>query len=296
MKQIEITADAPEAGRVYLARVFAYVEGVKLRETALLTLIGTAAALIAPGDLPPAGLMVSIALAILLTSAGVNGLTCYLDRGWDAKMERTKRRPLPSGRAAPERFLAFTSALTVLGLVAAYLIHPLVALAACVGTFTAVVARKTWVTHYLGIVSSLAPIWMGWLAVSRRVDATLVALSVMVAVWVLIHVWSLMLAYRQDYLNAGLRIFPVTAGLDYSVRWIVCLTIALIVSTAWLSSAGSFGMIFAVSAFMLGLFALLTSVLLLVSRDRQSAWRLYKYSAFPFLGLTFLAMVVDRLL
>ncbi len=229
--------------------VLVYLEAIKPRETVLLAFIGAASTIIAGGGFPGFSLFSGSLAAVLLASAGVNGLTCYLDREWDARMSRTKARPLPSGRISPaEKLLPFVTSLTLLGLAIGYAIHPLVAVAGAAGVATATVARKTWVTHYLGIISSLAPVWMGWLAVDRRVDWGLISVSAMVAIWVLIHVWSLMFAYREDYLRAGLKIFPVTAGTRFSVNALLFLSILLAGSTYGVYIGGGFGMLYATAA------------------------------------------------
>ncbi|MCL5291355.1 MAG: UbiA family prenyltransferase [Actinobacteria bacterium] len=298
MNQFELSIDEKRDRTGSAASTaFAYLEALKLRETALLTIIGVATTAISPGSSPSFTLLAAVLTAVLMASAGVNGLTCYLDRGWDAKMARTRDRPLPSGRIAPaERLLPVVLTLVLLGLGVGYLIHPLVALAGAIGTVTAVVARKTWVTHYLGIVSSLAPIWMGWFAVYQRVNWTIIAISLMVSIWVLIHVWSLMLAYRDDYLQAGVHIFPVTARVEASVRWLVFLSLCLAAASFGIYFTGAFGSLYAVTAALLSLITILASIALAMSRDREGAWRLYKFSAFPFLGLIFLVMVIDRLI
>lgn len=295
MNQLDAAVKTHGKTQTFTTTVIAYLEAIKPRETALLLFIGFATAAIAPTSPPPARVLVMAMLAILFASAGVNGLTCYLDRGWDRKMERTRKRPLPSGRIAPpERVLPFVIGLTVVGLAIGYAVNPYVALAGALGTVTALVARKTWVTHYLGVVSSLAPIWMGWLAVYQGVNAAIVSISTMVAVWVLIHVWSLMLAYRDDYRNAGLKIFPVTASVEASIRWIAFLTLVLAATTLSIYQSGMFGWFFGISALILSVIAVVAGFALALAKDKASAWRLYKYSAFPFLGLIFLAMIVDR--
>lgn len=299
-KSDRIQATKSDLRATSLAKVgslLAYIEAVKPRETFLLAFIGAASSIVGAGGFPKPLIFTKSLAAVLLASAGVNGLTCYLDREWDARMSRTKARPLPSRRIYPAaKLLPFVVSLTLTGLALGYAVHPLVALAGAMGTITAIVARKTWITHYLGIASSLAPVWMGWLAVNRRVDWGLISISAMVAIWVLIHVWSLMLAYRDDYLHAGLNIFPVNAGIRFSANSLLFLSLLLVASAYGVYVGGNFGILYAAAAAVLSPVVVLAGLILARARNGKTAWLLYKFSAFPFLGLMFLSMAVDRIL
>lgn len=299
-KSDRIQATKSDLRATSLAKVgslLAYIEAVKPRETLLLAFIGATSSIVGAGGFPKPLIFTKSLAAVLLASAGVNGLTCYLDREWDARMSRTKARPLPSRRIYPaEKLLPFVVSLTLTGLALGYAVHPLVALAGAVGTITAIVARKTWITHYLGIASSLAPVWMGWLAVNRRVDWGLISISAMVAIWVLIHVWSLMLAYRDDYLHAGLNIFPVNAGIPFSANSLLFLSLLLVASAYGVYVGGDFGILYAAAAAVLSPVVVLAGLILARARNGKTAWLLYKFSAFPFLGLMFLSMAIDRIL
>ncbi len=101
-----------------------YLEVLKPRESSLITFIGVCAAVIAGGGQPSLDRLLLI-LIIILTSAGVNGLTNYLDRQIDAKMQRTRRRALPLKRIYPaEKVLPLTIGLVIIGLVLAWQLHP----------------------------------------------------------------------------------------------------------------------------------------------------------------------------
>jgi protoheme IX farnesyltransferase len=188
----------------------AYLDLIKPGETSLLTFTGIAAALIAAGGKPPLSLLGWIFLALLAGSAAVNGLTNYIDRDIDALMERTKYRALPSGRIyPPQKSLPFLLSLLVIGLVVAWLLNPLCFLFGVIGALLAVVARKTAATHLLGTLSSTSPLLIGWIAVTGSLNVSVLVLAILIVFWVPIHAWSLMLAYREDFLQAGVKIFPL---------------------------------------------------------------------------------------
>ena len=78
-----------------------YIEVLKPRESSLLTFIGLAAVFIAANGEPSLNILLLAFFAILTASAGANGMTNYLDRGFDARMRRTSHRVLPSKRIYP---------------------------------------------------------------------------------------------------------------------------------------------------------------------------------------------------
>ena len=196
------------------ASSLAYWELLKPRVTVLLTFLGAASAAIASGvDPTQSGRIALITLAVFLGSGGANGLTNYLDRNLDGRMNRTRGRSIPSGRiSSPERGLYWAAGWVVAGVALAFLIHPMAAVAGVVGTLAAVSFRKTEATHFLGGVSSAAPVAAGWLAMDPSLSPTLVLLGAFVGVWVIHHVWAIMLFYRPDYLQAGIGIFPLRSS------------------------------------------------------------------------------------
>ena len=142
-----------------------YLEVIKPRETGLLVFIGLISALLAGGGNVPVDRFFLVLAGLLFASAGANGLTNYLDRNIDARMERTRRRALPSGRIfPPERVLYYTAILTAVGLAAAWYLHPYAFLADLVGTAAAVIYRKRVTCVFpQGVIASCAPVLMGWL-------------------------------------------------------------------------------------------------------------------------------------
>jgi protoheme IX farnesyltransferase len=188
-----------------------YIELLKPRVTILLTFLGVSSAIIASKDpISEIPILFIIGIAILLGSGGANGLTNYLDRFLDTRMQRTKGRSLPSKRIFPHyRGLIWAGLLVFIGIIIAFSIHPYAAMAGITGTLSSVIFRKTEATHFLGGVSSAAPIAVGWLAIQNEINLRLIILCIFVAVWVIHHVWAIMLFYQNDYIQAGVNIFPL---------------------------------------------------------------------------------------
>lgn len=281
------------------ARSFwACIAVLKPRETALLAFVGVVAASVAGGGQVEARRFALVSLAIVLGSAGCNGLTNYLDRDMDARMQRTRQRPLPAGRIVPpEIVLPWAGALVAAGLVIALYLNPLAFLCGLAGVVAAMVCRKRSFTHVpLGELSSCAPLLVGWLGVQPRPDWTLAALCAIVAVWTPIHVWSLMTAYGDDYRQAGVGIFPFWLAPPAALLLLLALALLLLPVSLLPYLQGSFGRVYLAAALALGAAVIYASLRLLHSGVGRDAWRVYKLSAYPYLGLLFLAMWLDRLL
>ncbi len=272
-----------------------YLNLIKPRETALLVFIGIITALAAAGGNLSIGRVLFVSTAILVASAGANGLTNYLDRHLDARMERTRRRALPSGRLFPaERALYFTAALTAVGLVMAWFLHPWAFIADLVGTAAAVIYRKKVTCVFpQGMIASCAPILMGWFAVKAVFNWEVLLLCVLIAVWLPSHIWSIMTAHREDYRQAGLNYFPMSSSPRTVSRILFVFCLLLFAASIILYFAGNFGHLYLIMAAVSGFIIVYASWRLMITGASKDAWKLYKLSAFPYLGLLFLAMGLD---
>lgn len=277
-----------------IKRAINYIEVLKPLPSILLAFIGLCAAIIAgEGQLSPRLLLVLV--AVLIATAGANGLTNYLDRDIDARMQRTRCRVLPSKRIYPsKKVLPLIIGLIVIGLVLAWQLHPFAFLADLVGTLVAATGRKKVTCVYpQGVIASCAPIIMGWLAVKPVVGWELLLLCVLIAVWLPLHVWSVNIAHREDYLQAGLSYFPISLEVKDSVKVLLAFSLALYAASIALYFVGGFAWLYLVLANILGIVMVYAASRLVISDATKDAWRLYRLSSFPYLGLIFLVMCLD---
>ena len=281
--------------KAVFGRVRNYFGVLKPRESGLLTFIGVCAAIIASGDEFLWGRLILLFITLLVASAGANGLTNYLDRDLDARMERTRGRALAAGRInPPEKVLPLLVGLSVLGLVLAWQLNPLVFYADLMGTVAAVVWRKRWNCVFpQGMLASCAPVLMGWLAVSPVFSWELLLLCLLISIWLPIHLWSVMISHREDYIRAGINYFPMSREVSGVVKLLVVLGLALYLASIILYFVGGFSWLYLVLANLLGGAVFYTSFKLVKRGTSRESWRLYKLSAFPYLGLIFLAMCLD---
>jgi len=271
-----------------------YIEVLKPKETFLLAFIGVFAAVVAGAGSPPIGLLFLALVAIVLGTGGCNGLTNYLDREVDARMKRTQRRALPSKSISPpKKVLPLAFSLVALALALAWVLHPLCFLFGSIGVAAALSWRKTGATHLLGIVSSCAPVLIGYLAISHQLNPTILLLCLLIAAWVPLHVWSLMSSHRDDYLGAGVMIFPVTWRVEDTIKVLLSLAVILYGTSIALYHFGDFDILYLLGANILGVAMVYATYRLLRTGTSRYAWRVYKLTAFPYLGVLFLTMGLD---
>jgi len=294
MKQAMVISE-PSAYRT----VTNYIDVLKPRETLLLTFIGLcsafAAALIATSDLPAGDTFALAFTAILLGSAGVNGLTNYLDRDLDAKMQRTCQRSLPAQRIhPPERILPLAGGLVALGSAIAWFLNPLCFLVGLIGTVVAVTYRKRVSCAFpQGTIAGCSPVLIGWLAFDPTFSLDIALLCTLIGVWIPLHVWSVMVARREEYRKAGIGYFPMSWQARDAVKVLLALAVVLCGASMALYVSMNLGPLFLVVSSILGIMMILGAARLVISKASDDAWRLYKLGSFPYLGSIFLALCLD---
>jgi protoheme IX farnesyltransferase len=267
---------------------------LKPRETSLLVFITVCTSIVASGGYPQFDLFFLAMGSVLLGSAGCNGITNYLDMRHDAKMRRTCSRVLPSGRInPPEKVLPEVILLIASGLILAWFLNPTCFIVGIVGTAASVLWRKTITCTYFGIIAGCAPVLIGWFAVQPEFGLTIALLCLLIGFWIPLHVWTLMLSHREDYAGAGLCYFPLSWPDGRIIRVLVGLSVGLTLTSIILFFVGGFHYLYLASALLLGGLMVYANIKLIVTRGAAAAWRVYKLSAFPYLGLIFITMCLD---
>src|SRR2546426_4546802 len=159
--------------------------------------------------------MIHLLIGTLLAAGGTLTLNQYSERDVDARMDRTRGRPLPGGRLQPLEALVFGVALTMLG--TAYLAALVGVVAALLTAATAVLylfaytplKRRTALCTLVGAVPGALPPVVGWAAARGDVTAGAWVLFGILFLWQLPHTLSIARLYREDYARAGVRLLPV---------------------------------------------------------------------------------------
>jgi protoheme IX farnesyltransferase len=203
--------------------------------------------------------LLHLAVGTVLAAGGTLALNQYWERDVDARMERTRSRPLPEGRLAPLEALAFGAAITALGV--AYL-------AAFVGVAPAAVTLATSALYLfaytplklrtalctiVGAVPGALPPVTGWVAARDDAGAGAWVLFGILFLWQLPHTLAIARLYRDDYARAGVRLLPVIDPEGTSTeRQIVTGCLALLGVSLLPTLIGLAGIVYFIGALALG--------------------------------------------
>ncbi|MGF1537952.1 MAG: heme o synthase [Elainellaceae cyanobacterium] len=270
----------------------------------LLLLITTAGSMwiAAEGEVDPVLLLATITGGAL-AAASANTINCLYDRDIDYDMERTRHRPLPSGRVQPRDALLFAIALAIASFtLLTATANLLSALLAMSGIVTYVLVYTHWLKRHnsqnivIGGAAGAIPPLVGWAAVTGELSWPAWILFAIVFVWTPPHFWALAMMIREDYAKVGVPMLPVVAGEASTARQILVYTVLQLPTTLLLVYPfGVLGSVYGVSAIYLGgLFIAKSWALLQDPTDLALARSLFKYSIF-YMMLLSAAMALDSL-
>jgi protoheme IX farnesyltransferase len=292
----------PAAGSwLYGARELAadYIALTKPRVISLL-LVTTAATMFVANSSPSLGVVLATMLGGYLAAGGAGAINHYIERDIDARMSRTSRRPLPSGRIEPRAALWFGIVLGALSFALfALTVNMTAALLAMAGLAGYVLVYTVWLKPrttqniVIGGAAGAVPPLVGWAAASGGLDASAFYLFAIVFYWTPPHFWALALLIKDEYARTGIPMLPVVDGEAETRRQILLYGWLLLAITALPVAGGLFGAIYAVSAAVLGGVFLYLCIRLYRRADRRSAAILFHYSL-AYLALLFCAMAIDR--
>ena len=265
-----------------------------------LLLVTTVAPMFVAGN-PGWLLVVVVLVGGYLMAGGANAVNMYLDRDIDTQMSRTKLRPIPSGRMRPRAVLAFGVALaTAATFLLARFTNVLAALLALGGFYFYVFVYTRWLKRttpqniVIGGAAGAFPPLVGWAAMTGTIDLTAVYLFLIIFYWTPPHFWALALLKQRDYGKAGVPMAPLVWGERQTMRQMVWYNVILIALTLLPTTFGAFGIIYLVSALLLGGILLAGVIRVAMTTEwTKPAWQVYKFSLL-YLALLFLAMVIDR--
>ena len=277
-----------------------YLEMCKPRVVALMLVCAVVGMFLAvPGMVPPAVLLLGT-LGIGLVAASAAAVNHIADAEIDARMARTQRRPVASGRVGAAQGLAFSAVLGVAGMLVLYLwINPLTAwlnLASWVGyglVYTLFLKRATPQNIVIGGLFGAAPPLFGWTAVTGAVEPGGLLLVLIIFAWTPPHFWALALDRKEEYATVGIPMLPVTHG-DSSTRLhILVYTLILIASSLGPFLIGMSGWLYLAAALALGGGFLHWAFALLAKRNPKAPMETFRYSIFYLFAL-FLFLLIDH--
>jgi len=237
-----------------------------------------------------------------MAAGGSGAINQYIDRNDDTRMQRTQKRPIPSGRLSPAEGLAFGVAMSLGSFfIMVAFVNILAALLSLVGMIYYVLLysiflKKTTVQNIvIGGGAGAIPPLVGWAAATGGLNIPSLFLFAIVFMWTPPHFWALAIVRRKDYARARVPMLPVVRGEAETRKQIFIYTVELVGLTLLIPLFGLGGSIYFILAAILGLWLLGAAYKVWKQEGNKVAWKMYRYSSM-YLAFIFVALMVDALM
>lgn len=277
-----------------------YLEMCKPRVVLLMLLCALVGMFLATPGMVDVAVIVYGLVGIALVAGSAAVVNHLADAHIDARMSRTKDRPVATGRVGVNQAIVFSAIIGIAGMLILWFgTNPLTAwlnLASWVGyglIYTFYLKRATPQNIVIGGLFGAAPPLFGWTAVTNSVDAGGLLLVLIIFAWTPPHFWALALDRKDEYAKAGVPMLPVTHGESFTRLHILLYTVILVLASVMPFVIGMSGWLYLVGALALGAGFLYWSLVLLVNRSRRAPMQTFRYSI-VYLGLLFTLLLVDH--
>ncbi|NMP22334.1 heme o synthase [Sulfobacillus harzensis] len=279
-----------------------YVTLTKPRIISLLAITAFCAMVVAQGRIPSMALTVNTLSGLALSIGGAHAINMWYDRDIDRLMERTRHRPLPSGRMAPSEVLSFGIFLQSASFVwLASRVNLLAAETSFAGFLFYVLIYTVWLKRrspqniVIGGAAGSFPPLVGWAAATNHLGWTPWLMFLVIFLWTPPHFWALALYKRQDYQRANIPMMPVVKGSRTTIRQMVLYATLLIPCTLALHwTDARLGWLYIVLALLLGVIFWMLTAALSLPHPRITPERVFFASLLYMAGI-FTAVVVATL-
>jgi protoheme IX farnesyltransferase len=284
--------------------VRSYLGLCKLRVVALIVFTAMVGMFLAtsPPGMVPLDVLLFGNLGIGLSASAAAAINHILDSREDARMARTRHRPLPQGAIKARDALLFALLLGAVSMgVLVTLINPLTALLtflSLVGyaiVYTLFLKRATPQNIVIGGAAGAAPPILGWTAVTDSLDAHALLLFLIIFVWTPPHFWALAIHRRQEYARVDIPMLPVTHGVPFTRLQILLYTLLLLAVSVLPFVMHMSGYVYLGGALLLGGGFLYYAVRLMAGRDERVAMQTFGYSIWYLMAI-FALLLVDHYL
>ena len=285
-----------------LQRVRAFVALTKPRVVSLIVFCAVIGMFLAsPGPVPmPVFVFATIGIAFVAGAAAA--INCLVEEHIDARMARTRARPLPLGEVSAFETFFFSGILGGAGLSILYrFVNPVtmwLTLITFVGyavVYTLYLKPRTSQNIVIGGAAGAMPPVLGWAAVTGQAPAEAWLLFLIIFVWTPPHFWSLALYRAREYEAAGLPMLPVTHGAAYTRRHVFLYTLGLSAVTLVPYAIGMSGLLYLVVAVALNGIFLAHAWTIWRNYSDLAARKAFRWSII-YLALLFAALLIDHAL
>lgn len=290
------TAVAPASG---WRRLGAFTALTKPRIVELLLITTVPAMILAEGGWPATGLVAATVAGGALSAGGANAINNVVDRDIDARMGRTRGRPLPSAQVSPGTALILGGVLGAAGFAVLWAATtPAAALLATgallfyVGVYSLGLKRVTVHNIVIGGAAGAIPAVVGWTAVTGATSLAAWVMFALVFAWTPPHFWALSLRFSDDYARAAVPMLPVIAGESITSFQIVAYSVLVVAVSVVLAPIAGLGVVYVTAVLALGALLVWRAVGLRLGTVQPLAF--FRFSN-VYLALVFGAIALDVL-
>ena len=279
-----------------------YLVLTKPRVTQLAVFCAIIGMFLATPGMVPWPILIGGSIGIWLLAGAAFAVNCLIEQAVDTKMRRTAWRPSATGEITPFQIIIFSCGLGGAGMVVLWFYTNPLTMWLTFATFVGYAVIYTWYLKpatpqniVIGGLSGAMPPALGWVAVTNQLSAEAWLLVLIIFVWTPPHFWALALYRREDYVQAGLPMLPVTHGEKFTLLNILLYTLILLAASILPYIYGMSGIFYLVSAIILSGIFIYYAIRLYQNYSDQLARKTFKYSI-SYLALLFAAILIDHYL
>ena len=284
-----------------MSRVFyQYLELCKPRVVTLIVFTAVVGMLLAVPGWPPLIAFLAGTLGIGLAASSAAAINHLLDHRIDAKMARTKRRPLASGKLTERNVLIFALSLGFLAMtilvVGVNILTAILTFLSLIGyaiVYTVWLKRATPQNIVIGGAAGAAPPVLGWTAVTGSLDPQALLLFLIIFIWTPPHFWALAIYRKDEYALVDIPMLPVTHGATFTRLQILLYTVLLVIVTTLPYLTHMSGVVYLAGVSVLNLGFLWYALRMMISKDILLPMYTFAFSI-TYLMVLFVFLLVDH--
>jgi protoheme IX farnesyltransferase len=249
---------------------------------------------------PPLYALLAGTIGIGLAASSAAAINHLLDRRIDAKMARTKNRPLVKGKLTETNVLVFALVLGVLAMAVLLIwVNTLTAILTFLSligyaiVYTAWLKRATPQNIVIGGAAGAAPPVLGWVAVTGSVYPQALLVFLIIFIWTPPHFWALAIYRKEEYALVDIPMLPVTHGAAFTRLQILLYTILLVIVTTLPYLTGMSGLIYLAGVSVLNAGFMWYALRMMTSKDILLPMQTFAFSI-TYLMVLFIFLLVDH--
>lgn len=239
-------------------------------------------------------------LGIAWVSGGAAVINHWADATLDAKMPRTHKRPIASGRVLPKNAFIFAFVLTAVGLACLWIfVNALTALLTIVSAlgyavcYTLFLKKASPQNIVIGGIFGATPPLLGFAAITNNIHPFALLLSLIIFLWTPPHFWALAIYRQEEYRQANIPMLPITHGTPFTKLCIVLYSLLLWAASLLPFALGFCGIVYFGSAVLLGGAFWIQTLILYRSSEKKTALKTFSFSIY-YLLILFMALLADH--